>query len=66
MRMIKLALGVECSHCHAGSDNRSYSDFDFASDVKDSKQIARKMLRMVSVINGMVKPFFNVILASNT
>ena len=57
MRMIKLALGVECSHCHKGSDNRSYSDFDFASEVKDTKRIAREMMRMVPVINAMVSQF---------
>jgi tetratricopeptide (TPR) repeat protein len=54
MRQFKLALGVECSHCHQGTDNRSYSDFDFAADVKETKRIAREMLRMVSAINGMV------------
>ncbi len=54
MRRFKLALGVECSHCHKGTDNRSFSDFDFAADEKEAKRIARKMLHMVSTINGMV------------
>jgi tetratricopeptide (TPR) repeat protein len=54
MRRFKLALGVECSYCHQGTDNRSYSDFDFASDVKDTKLIARQMLQMVASINAMV------------
>lgn len=54
MRKYKLALGVECSHCHEGTDNRSYSDFDFASDIKETKRIAREMSHMVTAINGMV------------
>jgi hypothetical protein len=54
MRRFKLALGVECSYCHVGTDNRSYSDFDFAADDKETKRIAREMLRMVAVMNGMV------------
>lgn len=54
MRRFKLALGVECSHCHEGTDNHSFSDFDFADDSKDTKRIAREMLQMVSAINGMV------------
>jgi tetratricopeptide (TPR) repeat protein len=54
MRRFKLALGVECSHCHVGTDIRSFSDFDFAADTKDTKRIAREMLQMVSAINAMV------------
>ena len=54
MRRFKLALGVECSHCHVGTDNRRYTDFDFAADTKETKRVARKMMHMVSAINGMV------------
>jgi hypothetical protein len=54
MRKFKLALGVECSHCHEGTDNRRFSDFDFAADTKDTKRIAREMVQMVSTINAMV------------
>jgi hypothetical protein len=36
-------LGVECSHCHAGTE--------FEKDDKPAKQTARKMLLMVRVIN---------------
>ncbi len=54
MRKFKLALGVECSHCHEGTDNRRFSDFDFAADTKETKRIAREMFHMVGAINGMV------------
>jgi hypothetical protein len=54
MRKFKLALGVECSHCHVGTDNRSFSDFDFAADTRETKRIAREMMNMVSAINAMV------------
>lgn len=54
MRRFKLALGVECSHCHEGTDNSRYSDFDFVADSKDNKRVAREMMQMVTVINAMV------------
>ena len=54
MRRFKLALGVECSHCHVGTDDRRLTDFDFPSDAKDPKRIAREMVRMVAAINTMV------------
>jgi tetratricopeptide (TPR) repeat protein len=54
MRRFKLALGVECSHCHVGVDDRQLEDFDFPSDSKEPKRIARDMLRMVAAINAMV------------
>lgn len=43
MRTIAASLGVRCSFCHV--------DGDFSSDQKDTKQIARKMLKMVDAIN---------------
>jgi len=43
MRFIAKSLGVECSFCHVRGD--------FSADTKDTKQIARKMLRMVDAIN---------------
>ena len=54
MRRFKLALGVECSHCHVGTDDRGLTDFDFPSDAKETKRIAREMVRMVAAINAMV------------
>ena len=54
MRRFKLALGVECSHCHVGTDDRGLTDFDFPSDAKEPKRIARQMVGMVAAINAMV------------
>lgn len=43
MRYIAGSLGVECGFCHVRGD--------FSSDQKDTKLIARKMLKMVDTIN---------------
>ena len=47
MRNMTAALGVECSHCHAGEKGK----MDFASDAKREKDIARAMMLMVRRIN---------------
>jgi tetratricopeptide (TPR) repeat protein len=44
-------LGVRCSHCHVGREDQSLDDYDFASDEKAAKRIARSMLRMTRQIN---------------
>ena len=51
MRGFTRALGVRCQHCHVGEGN-DLSKFDFASDAKVTKEIARKMITMVTDING--------------
>ena len=51
MRQFTSGLGVRCQHCHVGEGN-DLSKFDFASDAKVTKEIARKMLTMVTDING--------------
>lgn len=43
MQAIAAALGVKCSFCHVAGD--------FAKDDKDTKGIARRMLRMVDTLN---------------
>lgn len=43
-------LGVRCSHCHVGPDN--LVGMDFASDDKETKRTARRMLGMLRAING--------------
>lgn len=51
MRTYTRALGVGCDHCHvpiAGADDRS---FDFASDAKSEKGVARVMILMTRAIN---------------
>jgi hypothetical protein len=52
MRAFSGALGVRCTYCHVGQEGQPLSSFDFASDKKEEKNIARVMLRMVASING--------------
>ena len=51
-------LGVGCGFCHA--ENKSTHAFDYASDAKPEKEIARAMMRMTIKINkkyfGLKKP----------
>ena len=46
------ALGVRCTHCHVGEEGEPLATYDFASDEKHPKEMARQMLRMVAAING--------------
>ena len=50
MRTFALGLGVRCSHCHVGDESKPLPE-DFASDAKETKKIARIMLRMRDNIN---------------
>ncbi len=52
MRGFATELGVRCNHCHVGENPQDLSTHDFASDEKESKRIARVMLKMVRQING--------------
>lgn len=45
------ALGVRCNHCHVGEDGAPLSTFDFVSDDKREKRVAREMLAMLGDIN---------------
>jgi cytochrome c peroxidase len=63
MKGFAQGLGVRCTHCHVGEEGRPLSTFDFASDAKEEKLIARKMLVMVHRINEQdfgVKDFKDV------
>jgi hypothetical protein len=51
MKGFAQGLGVRCTHCHVGTEGQPLSTFDFASDAKPTKLIARKMLAMVHRIN---------------
>jgi len=51
MRTFCFSLNVRCQHCHAGKDDNTLKDMNFASDEKDAKKTARAMLRMVDAIN---------------
>ena len=52
MKFFAQSLGVRCVHCHVGEEGKPLSTFDFASDAKKEKQVARAMLRMVHKINS--------------
>jgi hypothetical protein len=52
MRGFSFGLGVRCEYCHAGAGGPDLEDMDFASDEKETKRVARRMLRMVGAING--------------
>jgi hypothetical protein len=59
-------LGVRCEFCHAEANNagaappagggRGGPPLDFALDTKETKEVARQMLRMVADINGKYLP----------
>ena len=51
MKSFSQSLGVRCTHCHVGEEGKPLSTFDFASDRKANKEIARDMLRLVSRLN---------------
>lgn len=51
MKFFAQSLGVRCTFCHVGEEGQPLSSFDFASDAKEKKQTARKMLAMVHRIN---------------
>jgi hypothetical protein len=50
MKGFTAALGVRCEHCHVGEGN-DLSKFDFPSDAKPTKKVARTMIHMVEHIN---------------
>ena len=41
MRNFASGLGVRCDHCHVGGNPDTLEGFDFASDAKEAKQVAR-------------------------
>ncbi len=51
MRNFTEGLGVRCNFCHVGEEGKPLSTYDFASDDKDNKRIARVMLKMTNNIN---------------
>jgi hypothetical protein len=56
MRGFAGALGVRCNHCHVGENAATLEGFDFASDAKEEKKIARAMMRMTREINQTLLP----------
>jgi len=56
MRGFTGALGVRCNHCHVGPGPATLEGFDFASDDKEAKRVARVMMRMTREINTRLLP----------
>ena len=52
MRGIARSLGTRCNHCHVTNPPGAKEEFDFPSDAKPEKKVARTMLRMVREINA--------------
>lgn len=53
------SLGVRCSYCHVGEEDKPLTTYDFASDLNPNKERAREMYRMLGSINehlGKIKP----------
>lgn len=46
------ALGVRCTHCHVGEEGKPLNTYNFTSDEKRPKQVARVMLQMANAINN--------------
>ena len=51
MKFFAQSLGVRCTFCHVGTEGQPLSTFDFASDAKPNKNVARGMIRMVKELN---------------
>jgi hypothetical protein len=51
MRAFSNDLGVRCVHCHAATNPEDLSTFNWASDQKPTKDIAREMVKMSHDIN---------------
>src|SRR3954465_3858348 len=54
MRNFTGDLGVRCQFCHVGREGQPLDQFDFASDEKRTKLVARQMMLMVQEINRRV------------
>jgi hypothetical protein len=49
-------LGVRCWACHVGEEGQDLSTFDFVSDEKPMKLVAREMFKMTLQINQTQMP----------
>ncbi len=54
MRNYASYLGVRCQYCHVGEEGQPLERFDFPSDQKRAKLVARQMMRMVEEINRRI------------
>jgi tetratricopeptide (TPR) repeat protein len=51
MKGFTAGLGVRCSFCHVGEEGADLSTYDFQSDDKEEKRVARTMMTMTQDIN---------------
>jgi hypothetical protein len=51
MRNFTSYLGVRCQYCHVGQEGQPLNQFDFVTDEKRTKVVAREMMLMVQEIN---------------
>ena len=51
MKGFTQALGVRCQFCHVGEEGQPLGAFDFVSDARAPKGIARTMMRMMADVN---------------
>jgi hypothetical protein len=56
MRNFTTSLGVRCNYCHVPYAGAPPDSLNFASDDKQTKDVARGMMRMVQAINGDLLP----------
>jgi tetratricopeptide (TPR) repeat protein len=56
MRSFAGALGVRCNHCHVGANPANLDGYDFAADTKETKKVARVMMKMTREINTRLLP----------
>src|SRR5262249_21613833 len=54
MRNFTSDLGVRCQFCHVGQEGQPLSQFNFVTDEKRTKVVARQMMLMVQEINRRV------------
>jgi hypothetical protein len=54
MRNFAGDLGVRCQFCHVGQEGQPLEQFDFPSDEKRPKLVARQMMQMVAEINRRI------------
>lgn len=54
MRQFSIALGVNCTHCHAGNEDTPFDSIDFAADEKRNKLVAREMMQMLADANRRI------------
>src|SRR5436309_13379459 len=49
------ALGVRCPFCHVGQEGQPLTTYDFGSDQKPMKQVARGMMKLVKKTNDEIR-----------